>query len=126
MNPAYERYGVGTALSAHSVADALASGAREYDWLRGGREDKRRWQVAERPLVHIVVAKPERLSRLAAGLSRGSLLLFQEVLRTGWTGPTRGGGVLRSWSNHIGPRLVHAGLRLVARAAMDRIRALRQ
>ncbi len=50
----WSRYGVGTLILAHAIKDAIASGATEFDFLRGGEEYKnQRWAASSRHDVSV-------------------------------------------------------------------------
>ncbi|MBS1888308.1 MAG: GNAT family N-acetyltransferase [Actinobacteria bacterium] len=80
FDPAWAKYGLGFALEAMTVREAIAEGAAEYDFLLGSEDWKRRFTDEARPSqtmilvgvhnpVRLLVAAESGLRRLGAGLS---------------------------------------------------------
>jgi CelD/BcsL family acetyltransferase involved in cellulose biosynthesis len=64
------RHSLGTLLLAHAIGESIASGAREFDLLRGDETYKYDWKATERRTLRLLIAKPRSLrSRLALGVS---------------------------------------------------------
>ncbi len=69
FDPEWSRFGVSTLLQGHSIQDAIAEGATEYDLLRGGEAYKQqRWAAALRSDKSLVVWKrrPQVIALIAA------------------------------------------------------------
>jgi len=70
-DPEWDKRGVGLVLRAHTIREALASGAAEYRFLRGGELYKQRYLTEDAGLVTIGLARTWRGRR---SLSVGRLL----------------------------------------------------
>lgn len=115
FDPEHARFGLGVVLRAHSIEDAIAAGATEFDWMRGQSSHKHRWQVVERPVFRVVINKHTLSSRLAGVISRGGFHVFQEMLRLGWA-DRRQTGDLKTWRNSFPLMFGYSFLRVSSRA----------
>ncbi|MDR7418505.1 MAG: GNAT family N-acetyltransferase [Armatimonadota bacterium] len=65
FDPAWQRYSVGTMVVAYAIKQAIAEGAREFDFLRGVESYKMRWTTHLRKDMNVVLV-PRRLRSAAA------------------------------------------------------------
>ena len=75
MDPAFARYSPGTVLTAHAIRDAIATGATEFDFLRGDEEYKFAWKPQVRANLRRLFwreAGPARYLPLLLNLERGA------------------------------------------------------
>jgi CelD/BcsL family acetyltransferase involved in cellulose biosynthesis len=82
-DPAFERSSVGFVLTAHALREAVRDGMREYKFLLGGEDYKKRFASDDHGLETFVVSKTAR-GRVGVLAERGSYRL-----------PARSGGFLR-------------------------------
>lgn len=67
FDPEWQRYSVGTLTVAHAIKQAIAEGAREFDFLRGVEPYKMRWTTHLRKDMNILIV-PRRLRSTAAAV----------------------------------------------------------
>jgi CelD/BcsL family acetyltransferase involved in cellulose biosynthesis len=65
IDPEYGRCNLGTLLIAHAVADAIANGLSEYDFLRGAERYKYAWQAEDDTTLRMTVTDERRVRRVA-------------------------------------------------------------
>lgn len=111
----WARHGVGLDIRARLATDVAASGARELDLLRGPSEWKLHWRAEARPVLHVAFASPRRVSTAALWLSRTTLHVFQEMLRSGWMGQQVDRGPLESVTTHFAPQFAKAAFTVMRR-----------
>src|SRR5207249_2485766 len=70
FEPERTRYSLGTVLTGHAIEHAIAEGATEFDFLRGGEAYKYSWRASDRHNWRWLWWKPSGLSSLAPALNR--------------------------------------------------------
>ena len=68
MDPAWARLSPGTVLTAHALREAIAAGAREFDFLRGNEAYKQTWRPEQRINRRRVFWAPRGRGRLTPRL----------------------------------------------------------
>jgi len=79
FDPALARYSPGTILVGRAIADALATGARGLDFLRGGESYKYRWGAQDRLNHRLRLVRPGWRGRAGLSLSRCQQEVEQSV-----------------------------------------------
>jgi CelD/BcsL family acetyltransferase involved in cellulose biosynthesis len=70
FNPDLGRFSLGTLLIAHALEDAIAQGAREFDFLRGDEPYKYLWGARNRENRRLLLWQPSFPASLAPSLNR--------------------------------------------------------
>jgi len=98
LDPAWTRYGVGTVLMRHVIRSAMAEGAREYDFLRGGEDYKYRWTTSHRPATILTIVNHPLRHRVFLGASFAA-----RICRAARTRALQvsGNGLRRAWAARI-------------------------
>jgi CelD/BcsL family acetyltransferase involved in cellulose biosynthesis len=81
FEPSFSRYSLGTVLTAHAIEDAIAHGAREFDFLRGDEPYKYTWKPSERQNLRLLLWKPSFPSCLTPALNRAERAIEREAKR---------------------------------------------
>ena len=79
-DPGWNRFGIGTLVSGHTIREAVADGLREYRFLRGDESYKYRF-AREDPGLETVVAACGALGSAAVAAGRGALGLRRRLRR---------------------------------------------
>lgn len=85
FDPTLSRYSPGTVLTALVIRDAIDSGCREFDFLRGREPYKRRWPVEQRPNHRLELAR-EGTPRSLAALRWNDFMRWLEAEATEFLG----------------------------------------
>ena len=81
FEPSFSHYSLGTVLTAHAIEDAIARGAREFDFLRGNEPYKYTWKPSERRNLRLLLWKPSFPSCLTPALNRAERAIEREAKR---------------------------------------------
>jgi CelD/BcsL family acetyltransferase involved in cellulose biosynthesis len=81
FEPSFSRYSLGTVLTAHAIEDAIARGAREFDFLRGDEPYKYTWKPIERQNLRLLLWKPSFPSLLTPHLNQAERAVEREAKR---------------------------------------------
>jgi CelD/BcsL family acetyltransferase involved in cellulose biosynthesis len=74
FDPSLSEYGPGNLLIAHAISDAIATGRRQYDFLRGTEPYKYAWGACDAPTYHVALrcSRGDRLSAVEVKVWRRS------------------------------------------------------
>jgi CelD/BcsL family acetyltransferase involved in cellulose biosynthesis len=75
------KYSLGNVAMAQAIADAIQSGASEFDLLRGDESYKFQWRAVERNTLRLVIGHGALRSRLALGAHRFERFVEREGLK---------------------------------------------
>lgn len=79
FEPSFSRYSLGTVLTAHAIEDAIAGGAREFDFLRGDEPYKYAWKPMERRNFRLLLWKPSFPSCLTPWLNHAERAIERHI-----------------------------------------------
>jgi CelD/BcsL family acetyltransferase involved in cellulose biosynthesis len=81
FEPSMARYSLGTVLTAHAIEDAIASGAEEFDFLRGDEPYKYAWKPQERRNLRLLIWKRSFPSCLTPRLNQAERHIERQAKR---------------------------------------------
>jgi CelD/BcsL family acetyltransferase involved in cellulose biosynthesis len=104
FEPSLARYSLGTVLTAHAIEDAIATGAEEFDFLRGDEPYKYAWKPQERRNLQLLIWKESFPSCLTPRLNQVERQIEREAKRLARRLSERGGTKDSGLGTHAGGR----------------------